>query len=84
MRNRSRIISTALVALVVRMMVQSDSIPTSKYFRPVYCQNLVYSPLDAGCRIWTGALGSGSNMSAAPRALPPKAGSIPPPPNGCT
>lgn len=69
---------------VVRMMVQSDSIPTSKYFRSVTYQNLVYSPLDAGCRISIGPLGSGSNSLASPLALPPKAGSIPSPPNGCS
>lgn len=68
----------------IRMMVLSGSIPTSKYFRSVYYQNSVFSPLDPSCRISIGPLFNGSNSVPAAMALPQTAGSIPPPPTGCS
>jgi hypothetical protein len=65
------------------MMIESDSIRTSKYYRSVYYQGDTYSPLDTTCRISVAPIGAGTtNLPTG--GVPLVLGSPPPPPTGCT
>jgi hypothetical protein len=75
---------SAIVPLTaVELMLVSDTIKTSKYYRAIFYQSDYYSPLDVDCRIALGALINGVNAMPASMGLPQMAGGPPPPPSGC-
>jgi hypothetical protein len=69
---------------VTHMMIESDSIKTSKYYRSVTYAGDTYSPFDVGCRIPVGPLANGVNNLPSTMGVPPSSGTPPPPPTGCT
>jgi hypothetical protein len=75
---------SAIVPLTaVEVMLRSDTIKTSKYYRAVYFEASYYSPLDITCRIELDPLINGVNAMPASMGLPQVAGGPPPPPTGC-